>query len=100
MLSDIMQLHLEYDYVWPGRSAVWLARLNGVQEVASSSLAAPTIFLCFLVITSRQAFIPDGSLRVFFLPSCLYRFCRRVILLATYLAYSSTRWPTVTAFSK
>ena len=25
-----------------GRSAAWLARLNGVQEVASSNLAAPT----------------------------------------------------------
>ena len=27
-----------------GRSVVWLARLNGVQEVGSSNLPAPTIY--------------------------------------------------------
>src|SRR5688572_3292624 len=33
-----------------GRSVAWLARLLGVQEVASSNLAAPTILLHFLLL--------------------------------------------------
>ena len=38
--------------VSPGRSAAWLARLNGVQKVGSSNLPAPTIASAEIPATS------------------------------------------------
>ena len=45
---------------YPGRSAVWLARLHGVQEADSSNLSAPTIFFQSLKGCSITPELPDA----------------------------------------
>jgi hypothetical protein len=44
----------------PGRGAVWLARLNGVQEVAGSNPVAPTLQTACRKATSGRPFFTSG----------------------------------------